>query len=129
MTAEKKPPLAVRLFALVVAIGLVGWGIYDRIIAAGPKWVVEAVISRDPTIESAAVKVSDMGPFRDADGDLKVRHRLWCGEVAGRPEGRVAAVVVRYSYSAHVDELALGWDGPLISRDQWLLAQCEGAAG
>jgi hypothetical protein len=33
VNAEKKPPTSIRILGLVLALGLLGWGLYDQVIA------------------------------------------------------------------------------------------------
>jgi len=92
-----------------------------------PGSVRTALIESDPTLSRHTIDLENTGSFRESDGTVPRRQRLWCGTVRGRENGKVAAVVYkgRRSQRAEVLELAEEWEARLDERELWLLAECR----
>jgi hypothetical protein len=108
--------------AIVIVVG-VAYAISQR----QPGSVRTALIQRDPTLSRSAIDLENTGSFREVDGSVPRRQRLWCGTVRGRESGQIAAVVYkgRRSSGAQVLELAAEWQAPLSERERWLMAECR----
>ena len=123
------PPLPSRridwiyaALAVLIVVG-VSYAVSQR----QPGSVRTALIERDPTLSRRAIDLENTGSFRESDGTVPRRQRLWCGNVRGRENGRVAAVVYkgRRSQRAEVLELAEEWQARLDERELWLLSECR----
>lgn len=122
------PPVRVRMLAVVVALGLVGWGVWDRMASTGAAPVERALRDSDPTIADAVIHLTEGPYFVDAEGYQRPRNTLWCGRIEGRAEGRVAVLThhSRRRTSVSIQEIAFAASPSLTDSGRWLLSKCDG---
>ncbi len=128
MSLPNPSPLWLRAGALVVAIGLVGWGVWDRVVSTGKAPVEKAVREYDPTIGDAAIHLTEGPYFVDAEGYQRPRNTLWCGRIEGRADGRLAVLThrSRRRTSVSIEEVALAASPSPTDSGRRLLSKCEG---
>ena len=122
-----KTPGWLRILGIVAALGLVGWGAWEKWTNSGAGPVERALRQNDPSFGEAVTHLAEGPNFIDSDGSQRRRTRLWCGRVDGRVDGRVA-VLMRHSRKwtgVSVEEVASG-ETALTDRARWLLSKCEG---
>ena len=125
------PPVWVRILALAVALGLVGWGVRDRLAAAGAAPVERALRESDPILANAVIHLTEGPYFVDAEGYQRPRNTLWCGRIEGRAEGRVAVLThhSRRRTTVSIQEIAFAASPSPTDSGRWLLSKCEGVGG